>query len=190
MPFIMESQLFWLSSPTACQQEDAPAPQRGRYHTELRFVQLPDPARRRVHAGARRRRDRPADWPCTVELCHPRGLVQRQPRVDLRPAANDLGRGALGHRLQHQRPAHGPGRSACPCRWTGEGPRQDPGRLSVGTRRHQDVHRLPPVEDGRQQCHHGPTPDAGHKLRELHWPILLGGGGRTWPGRCGGHRAR
>ena len=39
----------------------------------------------------------------------------------------------------------------------------------------------------RQQRHHGPAPDAGHQLRQLHRPLLLGGGGRPRPG---GRRGR
>ena len=41
-----------------------PAPaQRGRRHAQLRLLQLPDAARRRLHAGPRRRRDRQPDRP-------------------------------------------------------------------------------------------------------------------------------
>ena len=47
--------------------------------------------------------------PARSSCADPRRLVQRQPRVDLRPAADDLGRGAERHRLQHQRAAHGRG---------------------------------------------------------------------------------
>ena len=73
-------------------------------------VQLPDLARRRVHARPRRRRDGQPDRPGAVVVRDPRRLVQRQPRVDLRPAADDLGRGAQRDRLQLERPAHRPRR--------------------------------------------------------------------------------
>ena len=116
LPLVVEPELLRLPPAPARQQEDAPAPQRGRRHAQLRLVQLPDPPRRRVHAGPRRRRDRQPDRPGAVVVRDPRRVVQRQPRVDLRPAADDLGRGAVGHRLQHQRAAHRPRRSACRAR--------------------------------------------------------------------------
>ena len=36
------------------------------------------------------------------------------------------------------------------------------------------MQRLPRLEVRRQQRHHGPAPDAGHELRQLHRPLLLG----------------
>ena len=59
-----------------------------------------------------------------------------------------------------------------------------------GTGRHQEMHRLPRLEEQRQQRHHGPAADAGHQLRQLHRPLLLGGGRRARPDGGGGDRAR
>ena len=47
-------------------------------------------------------------------------------------------------------------------------------RTSPRHQRNQDVHRLPCLQAERQQRDHGPTADAGHELRELHRPLLLG----------------
>ena len=112
LPLVVEPELLRLPPAAEGQQEDAAASQRGRRHAQLRLLQLPDAARRRVHAGPRRRRDRQPHRPGAVVVRDPRRLVQRQPRVDLRAAANDLGRGDVRDRVQHQRAAHGPRRAA------------------------------------------------------------------------------
>ena len=68
---------FGCHLPQTRQQEDAAASQRGRRHAQLRLVQLPDAARRCVHAGTRRRRDRQPDRPGAVVVRDPRRVVQR-----------------------------------------------------------------------------------------------------------------
>ena len=59
-----------------------------------------------------------------------------------------------------------------------------------GDRRHEAMHRLPRLEEERQQRDHGPAADAGDQLHQLHRPLLLGGGGRARPDGRGGDRAR
>ena len=53
--------------------------------------------------------------------------------------------------------------------------------LNPGARheRNEELHRLPPLEEQRQQRDHGPAPDAGHELHELHGQVLLGRRGRA-----------
>ena len=153
--------------PQKANTKTAHAAQRGRRDAQRHLVQLPDAARRRVHAGPRRQRHRQPHRPGAVVVRHPRRLVQRQPRVDLLPAADDLRRRAERHRLQHQRAAHGARHG-----------------------RHQAMHRLPRLEEERQQRHHGPAADARHQLPELHRPLLLGGGRRTRLRGRRGDRAR
>ncbi len=114
LPFVVEPELLRLPPAAEGQQEAAEPAQRGRRDAQLRLLQLPDAARRRVHAGPRRRRDRQPHRAGAVVVRHPRRLVQRQPRVDLRPAADDLRRGPERHRLQHQRAAHGARHATAP----------------------------------------------------------------------------
>ncbi len=99
--------------------------------------------------------------------------------------------GLSGDRLQHQRAAHRARRAARrTIRRPGQRPRRRTRGLSARPHRDQDLHRLPSLAERRQQRHHGPAPDAGDQLRQLHRPLLLGGGGRPWPGGRGRHRAR
>ncbi len=60
---------------------------------------------------------------------------------------------------------------------------------AAGHVRDQDVQRLPPIEVRRQQRDHGPASHAGHELRQLHRPLLLGGRRRSRIVCCGRDRA-
>ena len=71
---------------------------------QLHDIQLPGPARRRVHA--RRGRHRPGP-PLAPWLSVGRPRSSRSEREWLQPAADRLGRGHAG-RLQHPVPPHGP----------------------------------------------------------------------------------
>ena len=110
LPLVVEPELLRLPPAAEGEHEDAAAAQRRRRHAQLRLLQLPDAARRRLHARPRRRRHRQPHRPGPLVVRHPRRLVQQQPRVDLRAAADDLGDGLSRHRLQHQRAAHRPRR--------------------------------------------------------------------------------
>ena len=107
LPLVVDDELLRLPSAAKGQQE-APQPAlRGRRHSQLRFLQLPDFARRRLHAGPRRQRDQESNRPGKIFVCDPRRLLQQQPRVDLRSAADTLGRRHERHRVQQQCPAYG-----------------------------------------------------------------------------------
>ena len=106
VPLFVEPELLRLPLAAEGQQEDARPAQRGRGQAQLRRLQFPDPSRRRVHARPRRRRDRQQDRPGPLVVRHPRRFLQRQPRLDLRAAADDLRRRPQRHRLQQQRAAH------------------------------------------------------------------------------------
>ena len=82
------------------------------------------------------------------------------------------GGGLSRHRLQHERAAHGPRRQQA---HTQSAP---PARAK--RRCCTDCHVS---QEQRQQRHHGPAPDAGHELRELHGPLLLGRRRRARPVR-------
>ncbi len=90
LPLVVEPELLRLPPAAEGQQEGAAPAQRGRRHAQLHGLQLPDAARRRVHAGPRRQRDGQPHRPGPLVVRHSRRLVQQQPRVDLRPAADDL----------------------------------------------------------------------------------------------------
>ena len=55
--------------------------------------------------------------------------------------------------------------------------------LPAGPHRHQAVHRLPSLEERRQQRDHGPAPDAGHELRRTSSAATAG-----WPRASTGWR--
>ena len=87
-----------------------------------------------------RNRINPARSSCAIHV----GSYNGEPRVDLRPAADRLGRGALGDRLQHQRPAHGPGRTASSHQGgPNNGRSLNPNTYSARPERDQAMHRLP-----------------------------------------------
>ena len=97
--------------------------------------------------------------PARSSCAHPRRLVQQQPRIDLRPAAD------------HLRPrASAASPSAPTCRT----PLQRRNGRDRATAGRDQAAPIATLEEQRQQRHHGPAADAGHQLRELHRPILLG----------------
>ena len=103
--------------------------------------------------------------PARSSCADPRRLVQRQPRIDLRPAADDLrptGFSGIAFSTNVPHTVRGGTHSTTTT------------RMPAGHERNQDVHRLPRLEGQRQQRHHGAAADAGHELRELHRPLLLG----------------
>ena len=106
--------------------------------------------------------------PARSSVRRPRRLLQQQSRIDLRAAADDLGRGPERHRLQHECAAHRPRHATAPS--------SAPIAMS---RKNNDNNAMD-----------GPAADARHQLHELHRPLLLGRGRRARPGRAGRHRAR
>ena len=91
-------------------------------------------------------------------------------------------------RLQHQRPAHRPGRPGAATPKTGRS--LNPNTYLPGPERDQAVHRLPHLEGQRQQRDHGPAHDAGDQLPQPHRPLLLGRRRRGGAARRRRHRAR
>ena len=85
---------------------------------QVRFADPIDPANFAALVSDRTR---------AIFVCDSRRFLQPKPRVDLRPAANDLRRGSQRHRLQHERSSH---------------------RSRQG--RNQDVRRLPHLGTQRQ----------------------------------------
>ena len=134
-------------------------------------VQLPDPARRRLHAGPRRRRDRQPHRPGPVVVRRPRRLVQRQPRVDLRPAADDLGRG-----LRAASPSAPTCRTPSAARGRGTRPSSAPTATSRKTNDNNAIMAQLLMQ--------------GTELPELHRPLLLGRRRRARAVRRRRHRAR
>ena len=144
LPLVVEPELLRLPPAAEGQHEDAArcttrATSRGTT-SPYNFQTLRDDVYMLARDGdVTGNRINPARSSCAIHV----GVVQRQPRVDLRPAADDLGRGLQRHRLQHERAAHGPRQRGA---------------------RDEAVHRLPRLEDERQQRDHGPAADAGHQL--------------------------
>ena len=76
---------------------------------QLHDLQLPGPARRRVHARPRRHGDGPPRRARRARRSRrARQLAEPEPRVDLSAAADRLGRRLFGAGVHHARPAHRP----------------------------------------------------------------------------------
>ena len=148
LPLVVEPELLRLPPAAAGEPQDADAARRRRRAAELHRVQLPDAARRRLHARPRRRRDRQPDQPGPVELRHPR-----------RSATTATARSIY---VQQQTiSAEGFGGIA----FSTNVPHTVRGRGARETKQCTDCHLS---QDERQQRLDGPTADARHGLHELH----------------------
>ena len=131
-------------------------------------LQLPDAARRRLHARPRRRRDRQP---------HRSGALVVRRSTSARTTATASRSTCSSKPSPPRASAASPSAPTCRTRVSGKGTTKQ-------------LHRLPSVREERQQRHHGPAADARHQLPQLHRPLLLGGAEEHGLSRRRRHRAR
>ncbi len=166
LPFVVGAELLRMPSPDEGQHAPSDPAVRRRHDAQLDQLQLPDPARRRLHDGARRIDHRQSDLARPIVMRGAGQLLQRRSRRDLHAAAAGVGAGVLGGGLQHRGAPYGP------------------------HGRNQALHRLSHLQGQRQQRDDGAAPDAGNQLHEFHRALRLGRRGTRGSGRDRGHRAR
>ena len=154
LPLVVDDELLRLPPLDEGQPEEADAPQRGRETPGTRRLQLPDAARRHLHAGQGRHGHRATASPAARRARSVSSQNQHREWMIL-PGSRRC-----------RRPASAATRSPPTCRTR---------CARKETKRCTDCHVSP---RRRQQRLDGAAAHAGHELRELHRPLRLGGRGQ------------
>jgi hypothetical protein len=162
LPLVVEPELLWLPPAAEGEQEDAQPAQRRRRLAKPRRLQLPDAARRRLHAGPRRlvtgNRINPARSSCAIHVSsynnNRESIYHQQQTISAERH--------VGHRVQHQRAAHGARRRMAHGSGSGRAGTTKPRCAPTAT------------FEERQQRDHGPAADAGDQLSSTSWASTAG----------------